>query len=117
MHQIGYIGYKKSGAEVEDSEPFNPPLPTPASKIAPSYLQYQKMFFYGLGFTDDLRSVIGGQVFPQCVVHHWQVMPGDPMQVWILKIILITDLYPEGHLQIGPVSDPTWIFLKICGKS
>jgi hypothetical protein len=44
------------------------------------------MFFYGLGFTDDLRSVIGGQVFPQCVVHHWQVMPGDPMQVWILKI-------------------------------
>jgi hypothetical protein len=87
MHQIGYIAYKKSSAEVEDSEPFNPPpLPTPASIIAPSYLQYHKMFFYGLGFTANLTSIIGVQAFPQCVFDHWQVMPGDPMQVWILKI-------------------------------
>jgi elongation factor 2 len=75
------------------------------------------MFFYGLGFTADLRFIIGGQTNLQCVFDHWQVMPGDPMQVWILKIILITDLYPKGHLQIGPVSDPAWIFLKIFGKS
>lgn len=33
------------------------------------------------GFTADLRSHTGGQAFPQCVFDHWQVMPGNPMEV------------------------------------
>ena len=31
------------------------------------------------GFTEELRSQTGGQAFPQCVMDHWQVMPGDPL--------------------------------------
>ena len=30
------------------------------------------------GFTADLRSNTSGQAFPQCVFHHWQILPGDP---------------------------------------
>jgi hypothetical protein len=140
--QVPYIGYKISGAEVEDSEPFNPPpppLPTPASIIAPSYLQYLKMFFYGLGFTADLRSIIGGQTNLQCVFDHWQVMPGDPMQVWILKISAANGVMDPYVILFGFRSaDPSnygsgsgrsftdwtgfgsyraWIFFKKCGKS
>ncbi|CAL8074527.1 unnamed protein product [Calicophoron daubneyi] len=31
------------------------------------------------GFTTDLRANTGGQAFPQCVFHHWQQYPGDPL--------------------------------------
>ncbi|XP_033740438.1 elongation factor 2-like [Pecten maximus] len=31
------------------------------------------------GFTELLRSVTGGQAFPQLVFDHWQVLPGDPL--------------------------------------
>lgn len=30
------------------------------------------------GFTSDLRAATGGQAFPQCVFHHWQLFNGDP---------------------------------------
>ena len=42
---------------------------------------FYEMSFFLPGFTADLRSNTGGQAFPQCVFDHWQIMPGDPMQV------------------------------------
>jgi len=33
------------------------------------------------GFTADLRSNTGGQAFPQCVFDHWQILPGDPLEL------------------------------------
>lgn len=33
------------------------------------------------GFTEELRAQTGGQAFPQCVFDHWQVLPGDPLDV------------------------------------
>merc|ERR1711968_61499 len=42
-----------------------------------AYLPVQESF----GFTADLRSCTGGQAFPQCVFDHWQIMPGDPLDV------------------------------------
>ena len=31
-----------------------------------------------IGFTGALKDAIGGEVFPQCVFDHWQVLSGDP---------------------------------------
>jgi len=42
-----------------------------------AYLPVNESF----GFTADLRSHTGGKAFPQCVFDHWQIMPGDPMDV------------------------------------
>uniref|UniRef100_A0A672S296 Elongation factor EFG domain-containing protein n=1 Tax=Sinocyclocheilus grahami TaxID=75366 RepID=A0A672S296_SINGR len=33
------------------------------------------------GFIADLRSNTSGQAFPQCMFDHWQILPGDPMEV------------------------------------
>jgi elongation factor 2 len=33
------------------------------------------------GLTADLRASTGGQAFPQCVFDHWQVFPGNPLEV------------------------------------
>lgn len=35
----------------------------------------------GFGFTEELRSNTGGKAFPQCVFDHWQILPGDPLEV------------------------------------
>jgi len=32
------------------------------------------------GLTADLREACHGQAFPQCVMDHWQVIPGDPLE-------------------------------------
>jgi len=40
-----------------------------------AYLPVQESF----GFTADLRQATAGQAFPQCVMDHWQIFPGDPM--------------------------------------
>ena len=36
---------------------------------------------FASGFTEELRSQTGGQAFPQCVFDHWQVLPGDPLDL------------------------------------
>lgn len=45
--------------------------------VVKAYLPVNESF----GFTADLRSNTGGQAFPQCVFDHWQIMPGDPLEV------------------------------------
>ena len=49
--------------------------------VVKAYLPVNESF----GFTADLRSNTGGQAFPQCVFDHWQIMPGDPLQVNLLS--------------------------------
>ncbi|KAJ3046749.1 Elongation factor 2 [Rhizophlyctis rosea] len=41
-----------------------------------AYLPVMESF----GFTADLRAGTGGQAFPQCVMDHWQIMPGSPLE-------------------------------------
>jgi len=45
--------------------------------VVKAYLPVNESF----GFTADLRSNTGGQAFPQCVFDHWQIMPGDPLDL------------------------------------
>lgn len=45
--------------------------------VVKAYLPVNESF----GFTADLRSNTGGQAFPQCVFDHWQVLPGDPLEL------------------------------------
>jgi elongation factor 2 len=45
--------------------------------VVKAYLPVNESF----GFTADLRSNTGGQAFPQCVFDHWQIMPGDPLEI------------------------------------
>ncbi|KAK3097811.1 hypothetical protein FSP39_013409 [Pinctada imbricata] len=33
------------------------------------------------GFVEELRGQTGGQAFPQCVFDHWQLLPGNPLDV------------------------------------
>ncbi len=33
-----------------------------------------------LGFTEYLRSLTGGEAFPQCVFHHWEEVSGSPLK-------------------------------------
>ena len=44
-----------------------------------------------VGFTADLRSNTGGQVLPQCVFDHWQILPGDPMDPSTNPGIVVTE--------------------------
>jgi elongation factor 2 len=45
--------------------------------VVKAYLPVNESF----GFTADLRSNTAGQAFPQCVFDHWQMMPGDPLDM------------------------------------
>ena len=45
--------------------------------IVKAYLPVNESF----GFTADLRSNTSGKAFPQCVFDHWQILPGDPLDV------------------------------------
>lgn len=43
------------------------------------------------GFETDLRTHTQGQAFCQSVFHHWQIVPGDPLD----KSIIIRPLEPQ----------------------
>merc|ERR1719362_1671760 len=43
--------------------------------VVKAYLPVNESF----GFTADLRSNTGGQAFPQCILDHWEVVQGDPL--------------------------------------
>jgi elongation factor 2 len=41
-----------------------------------AYLPVSESF----GFNGDLRGATGGQAFPQCVMDHWELMNGTPIE-------------------------------------
>jgi elongation factor 2 len=45
--------------------------------VIKAYLPVAESF----GFTGALRGATGGQAFPQCVFHHWNVISGSPLEV------------------------------------
>jgi len=52
---------------------------TPGTPIC--YLKGYLPVLESFGFTADLREKTGGQAFPQCVFDHWEIIPGDPMEI------------------------------------
>ncbi|KAH9506320.1 Elongation factor 2, variant 3 [Dermatophagoides farinae] len=63
---------RRRGHVFEESQVVGTPMFT-----VKAYLPVNESF----GFTADLRSNTGGQAFPQCVFDHWQILPGDPLDV------------------------------------
>jgi elongation factor 2 len=53
------------------------------------------------GFTADLRSNTGGQAFPQCVFDHWQILPGDPLEVNSKAANIVNDARKRKGLKEG----------------
>jgi len=51
--------------------------PGPPMFVVKAYLPVNESF----GFTADVRSNTGGRAFPQSVFDHWQMMPGDPLDI------------------------------------
>lgn len=65
--------------------------------VVKAYLPVNESF----GFTADLRSNTGGQAFPQCVFDHWQVLPGDPMEVGTKPFQVVVDTRKRKGLKEG----------------
>jgi elongation factor 2 len=63
---------RRRGHVFEESQVVGTPM-----FIVKAFLPVNESF----GFTADLRSNTGGQAFPQCVFDHWQVLPGNPLEV------------------------------------
>jgi len=53
------------------------------------------------GFTADLRSNTGGQAFPQCVFDHWQILPGDPLELNSKPYHIVQDTRKRKGLKEG----------------
>lgn len=65
--------------------------------VVKAYLPVNESF----GFTADLRSNTGGQAFPQCVFDHWQIMPGDPLEVGSKTNTIVEDTKKRKGLKPG----------------
>jgi len=65
--------------------------------VVKAYLPVNESF----GFTADLRSNTGGQAFPQCVFDHWQIMPGDPLEIGAKTNIIVEDIKKRKGLKPG----------------
>merc|ERR1712135_49143 len=65
--------------------------------IVKAYLPVNESF----GFTADLRSNTGGQAFPQCVVDHWQILPGNPFEATSRPGVVVTDTRKRKGLKEG----------------
>lgn len=83
---------KRRGHVFEESQTIGTPM-----FVIKAYLPVNESF----GFTADLRSNTGGQAFPQCVFHHWQVMPGDPLDPDTKPGKVITDTRKRKGLKEG----------------
>jgi len=62
-----------------------------------SYLPVSESF----GFTAHLRSLTGGQAFPQCVFHHWGPVAGDPYDTESKAYKVIVDIRKRKGLKEG----------------
>ncbi|KAF1755851.1 hypothetical protein GCK72_012302 [Caenorhabditis remanei] len=83
---------KRRGLVIEESQVIGTPM-----FIVKAYLPVNESF----GFTADLRSNTGGQAFPQCVFDHWQVLPGDPLEIGSKPNQIVTDIRKRKGLKEG----------------
>nr|CCA25388.1 elongation factor putative [Albugo laibachii Nc14]CCA25461.1 hypothetical protein SNOG_06038 [Albugo laibachii Nc14] len=67
----GVLTRRRGHVFAEEQRPGTPMMQLKA------YLPVNESF----GFTADLRQSTGGKAFPQCVFDHYQVVPGDPLDV------------------------------------
>ncbi|KAL5011063.1 hypothetical protein ScPMuIL_013368 [Solemya velum] len=74
---------RRRGHVVEESHDQN----TPMCQIK-AFLPVRESF----GFTEELRSQTGGKAFPQCVFDHWQVVPGEALDVTSLAGSIVTEI-------------------------
>lgn len=65
--------------------------------VVRAYLPVNESF----GFTADLRSNTGGQAFPQCVFDHWQVFPGDPLELGSRTYTIVQDIRKRKGMKEG----------------
>ncbi|KAK9504337.1 hypothetical protein O3M35_010692 [Rhynocoris fuscipes] len=65
--------------------------------VVKAYLPVNESF----GFTADLRSNTGGQAFPQCVFDHWQVLPGDPLEMNAKPYTIVQEIRKRKGLKEG----------------
>ncbi|CAL8131382.1 unnamed protein product [Orchesella dallaii] len=65
--------------------------------VVRAYLPVNESF----GFTADLRSNTGGQAFPQCVFDHWQVFPGDPLEIGSRTYTIVQDIRKRKGMKEG----------------
>ncbi|XP_008336799.1 elongation factor 2-like [Cynoglossus semilaevis] len=72
-------------------------VPGTPMQIIKAHLPVMESF----GFTADLRSATSGQAFPQCVFDHWQVLPGNPMELTSKPGIVVTDTRKRKGLKEG----------------
>lgn len=75
----------------EETRPGTPIL------IMQGYLPVLESF----GLTADLREACHGQAFPQCVMDHWQIVPGDPLVPDSLANTIMMKVRARKNLQ-GP---------------
>jgi elongation factor 2 len=65
--------------------------------VVKAYLPVNESF----GFTADLRSNTGGQAFPQCVFDHWQILPGNPLELGSRPYTIVQDTRKRKGLKEG----------------
>ena len=65
--------------------------------VANKYVNRNFFFF----FFSVRRSNTGGQAFPQCVFDHWQVFPGDPMELGSKLYTIVQDIRKRKGLKDG----------------
>merc|ERR1719223_2446552 len=91
---VGIYGVlnRRRGHVIEEAQTPGTPM-----FVVKAYLPVNESF----GFTADLRSNTGGQAFPQCVFDHWQIMPGDPLEIGAKTNIIVEDIKKRKGLKPG----------------
>jgi len=54
------------------------------------------------GLTADLREACHGQAFPQCIMDHWELIPGDPLASGTLANTIMMKVRARKHLEGAP---------------
>uniref|UniRef100_A0AC35TZK1 Elongation factor 2 n=1 Tax=Rhabditophanes sp. KR3021 TaxID=114890 RepID=A0AC35TZK1_9BILA len=82
---------KRRGHVFEESQIAGTPM-----FVVKAYLPVNESF----GFTADLRAATSGNAFPQCFFDHWQILPGDPLEVGSKPYQIVLDTRKRKGLKI-----------------
>jgi elongation factor 2 len=87
----GVLSGRRGHVFAEEQRPGTPMMQLKA------YLPVKESF----GFDSELRANTGGKAFPQCVFDHWQIMPGDPLEIGSKTNIIVEDTKKRKGLKPG----------------